>query len=605
MIPYLRLVVILLLLSAGTAHAQLREFDITPISPSGPIPVFRDHPDKVAVILRSSLTNLRFDSNLGVTADLSDASRGEYVLILDPVRQSVTVNAPGYQQSRIQITLTEARQVAYYRVEPKPEVVLNLIPTNIQITPADAIVSIDGNRVDISKPVPIEVGTHMIRIEKQGFRTIEKEVRISADQNLIRETLSAIEVVPMTIKTQPTGATILIDGVQAGVTDRNGDLGLFRFPGTYELAIQLSGYLPETRTITVSETGSNAFSSTLIRNAGTLRLSVSPSDAAVLLNRQPVNASQPIELAPGLVQIEVSKANHEPFSESIEIFRGQTASRTISLEAHVGGIQITTTPLQSTWSLTTADGKVVASGTGLARKTGIPVGSYTLLIKADDHQDHTGIVAINRDQVLEKNVELMVGPPPCSTLRDIDGNTYKAVQIGDQCWIAENLRTTKYQDGSSIPNVKNNSQWGNLSTGAWSHYDNQVANDSKYGKLYNWYAVADSRNICPVGWHVPRDAEGTVLSDYLGENPGFKMKSTSGWNNNGNGSNSSGFSGYPGGHSNNLGNFFVIERNAYFWSSTESSSSNAWYRPLGSNNQELYRSFTIKLDGFSVRCIRD
>jgi uncharacterized protein (TIGR02145 family) len=597
--------VLFLLLLSGTAHAQLREFDITPIPPSGPIPVFRDHPDKVAVILRSSLTNLRFDSNLGVTADLSDASRGEYVLILDPVRQSVTVNAPGYQQSRIQITLTEARQVAYYRVEPKPEVATNVIPTNIQVTPTDAKVTIDGNLVDISKPVPIEVGTHLIRIEKQGFRTIEKEVRISADQNLIRETLSAIEVVPMTIKTQPAGATILIDGVQAGVTDRNGDLGLFRFPGTYELAIQLSGYLPETRTITVSETGSNAFSSTLIRNAGTLRLTVTPSDATVLLNRQPVNASQPIELAPGLVQIELSKADHEPFSETIEIIRGQTASRSISLEAHVGGFQITTTPLQSTWSLTAADGRVVASGTGLARKTGIPVGDYTLIVKATNHQDHSESIRIGHNVVLEKNVALREGPTPCQGVVDVDDNCYYTVQIGNQIWMAENLRTTKYRDGTPIPNVTDNSRWHSLTTGAWVHYDNQTINEMRYGKLYNWHAVADTRNICPVGWHVPSDAEWTVLSNQLGSEPGYLMKSTLGWNNSGNGSNESEFTGLPGGSLSFGGTFYGLGISGVFWSSSTSNNGVAFFRNLSSGSRNLNRYDGYKTRGFSVRCIKN
>jgi hypothetical protein len=400
--------ILLLLLLTGTVQAQLREFDITPVQ-SNRIPVFRDHPEMAAIVVNSSLKNLSFDSNLEIVALLGNPNEGEYILIVHPARQIITIRAADFQQGRVTVAPTVPRQVLYYRAEPKPEVATNVIPTNIQVSPTDAKVTIDGNLVDISKPVPIEVGTHNIRIEKQGFRTIEKEVRISADQNLIRETLSAIEVVPMTIKTQPAGATILIDGVQAGVTDRNGDLGLFRFPGTYEMGIQLSGYLPETRTITVSESGSNAFSSTLIRNAGTLRLTVTPSDATVLLNRQPVDASQPIELAPGLVQIEVSKADHEPFSESIEILRGQTASRTISLEAHVGGIQITTTPLQSTWSLTSADGRVVASGTGLARETGIPVGDYTLLVKATRHQDYTKMLNITRNQVLKKNLTLLEG----------------------------------------------------------------------------------------------------------------------------------------------------------------------------------------------------
>lgn len=600
--------VLLLLLLLSTAHAQLRELDITPIQ-NNRIPVFRDHPEMAAVIVNSSLTNLRFDSNLDIVATLGNPNQGEYILIVRPVRQILSINAPGYQQGRIQVSLTEARQVAYYRVEPKPEVATNIVPTIIQITPADAIVSIDGNRVDISKPIPVEVGTHKIRIEKQGFRTIEKEVRVSTDQNLIRETLSAIEVVPITIKTQPAGANVLLDGVQVGVTDHNGDIGRFRFPGTYELNVQLSGHVSETRTITVSESGPNVTSITLIRNAGTLRLSVTPSDATVLLNRQPVDASQPIELAPGPVQIEVSKADHEPFSESIEILRGQTASRSISLEAHVGGIQIMTTPLQSTWSLTSADGTVVASGTGLARKTGIRVGTYILVVKATGHQDYSESISIGRDQVLEKSVSLREGPQPCVGVCDIDDNCYVIVEIGTQVWMAENLRTSTYFDGTSIPNVTDNSQRDSLTTGAWAHHDNQTANETKYGKLYNWYAVVNSAGLCPTGWHVPTDSEWTVLSNFLSPNLrstnlAFKMKSTSGWDNNGNGSNESGFNGLPGGLMYRNGTF-DNNGGGTFWSSSETGSSSAWNRTLHSHNPGLIKRNMFKTIGMSVRCIRD
>jgi uncharacterized protein (TIGR02145 family) len=391
-----------------------------------------------------------------------------------------------------------------------------------------------------------------------------------------------------------------------GVTDRSGALGLFRFPGSYELSIQLSGYVPDTRTITVNESGANTISASLVRNAGTLRLTVTPADATVLVNRQTVDHSQPIELAPGMVRIEVSKDGYEPFAETVEIQRGQTASRTFSLTAHVGGLQITTTPFEAVWTLTDAAGRVAANGTGLARKTGIPAGNYTLHVKAAGHQDFSETVRIGRDQVLEKSVSLREGPPPCgATLTDFDGNTYKTVQIGNQCWMAENLRTSKYRDGTPIPNVTGNSQWGGLTTGAWAHYDNQAANETKYGRLYNWYAVADRRNICPVGWHVPTDAEWTVLSNQLGSDPGHKMKSTSGWTDNGNGSNASGFTGLPGGGRGSAGTFNNVGRLGNFWSSSENDSDLAWSRYLANGDRDLNRNSNLKRNGFSVRCLRD
>ena len=123
---------------------------------------------------------------------------------------------------------------------------------------------------------------------------------------------------------------------------------------------------------------------------------------------------------------------------------------------------------------------------------------------------------------------------------DIDGNTYKSVTIGTQEWMTENLRTSKYSDGTSIPNVTSNSDWESLSTGAWSHYDNDSSQyEATYGKLYNWYAV-ETGKLCPTGWHVPTDAEWTVLTDYLTANghngtEGTALKATSGWNSGGNG----------------------------------------------------------------------
>ena len=596
------------LLAVG-ASAQLREFEITPVQ-NNRIPVFRDHPELAAVIVNSSLNNLRFDSNLEIVALLGNPNQGEYILLVRPVRQILTVNAPGYQQGRITVSLTEPRQVAYYRIEPKPEVATNIIPTNFLITPSDALVSVDGTRVDISKPVPIEVGTHRIRIEKSGYRTIEKEVRISAEQNFIRETLAAIEPVPLSIRTQQPGATVLIDGVQAGVTDRNGVLELFRFPGSYALTVQANGFLASETPIVVRESGPNTVTVNLERNSGTLRLTVTPADATVLLNRQPQSAIGPIELAPGMVRVEVSKDGFEPFAETVDIVRNQTVSRTVNLRAYLGGLQITTTPSDAAWTLTDASGRVAASGTGLARKTDIPVGTYTLTTRASGYQDQAETVRIERDAVAIRAIALAeiratptaparVASATTGSVTDIDGNTYKIVQIGTQVWMAENLKTSKYRDGSSIPNVTGNSQWAGLTTGAWAHYDNSTANETVYGKLYNWHAVADRRNVCPTGWHVPSDAEWTVLSNFLATDVGFKMKATTFG-----GSNASGFNGLPGGYRYPDDEFNAVGMDGYFWSSSENDSASAWNRGLYRTG-DPGRGSHYKSDGFSVRCVLD
>jgi uncharacterized protein (TIGR02145 family) len=190
--------------------------------------------------------------------------------------------------------------------------------------------------------------------------------------------------------------------------------------------------------------------------------------------------------------------------------------------------------------------------------------------------------------------------------------TYSSVVLGNgQEWMAENLRTTTYANQDPIPNVTGATQWESLTTGAWVHYNNDNQYENPYGKLYNWYAVADVRNLCPTGWHVPSDAEWTVLSDYLGGEvvAGGKMKSTGTqyWlSPNTDASNESGFSGLPGGLRNNFYGLFTNVGDAgFWWSSTGSSATDALYRDLIYSNGITGRNDGHKQAGFSVRCLRD
>jgi len=138
------------------------------------------------------------------------------------------------------------------------------------------------------------------------------------------------------------------------------------------------------------------------------------------------------------------------------------------------------------------------------------------------------------------------------TITDIDGNVYHSVTIGTQTWMVENLRTSKYRNGDSIINVTNNTSWSTLTSGAYCDYDNTPNNSIIYGKLYNWYAINDSRSIAPMGWHVPTDVEWTTLITYLGGESiaGGKLKETGiiHWETpNGDATNTSIFTGLPGG----------------------------------------------------------
>lgn len=204
------------------------------------------------------------------------------------------------------------------------------------------------------------------------------------------------------------------------------------------------------------------------------------------------------------------------------------------------------------------------------------------------------------------------------SISDIDGNAYKTVYIGGKWWMAENLKTTKYKDGSDIPNIIDNGTWADLSTPAYCWYNNdETAYKDTYGSLYNWYAVSTG-NLCPTGWHVPNDAEWYVLENYIdpaindpnatgwrGIDGGTKLKASSGWNSEGNGTDAFGFSALPGGRRIVEGIFQEEGYGARWWSSTEYNAMAAWTRHMSYGTEVVYRYYSEKTFGYSVRCVND
>ena len=196
------------------------------------------------------------------------------------------------------------------------------------------------------------------------------------------------------------------------------------------------------------------------------------------------------------------------------------------------------------------------------------------------------------------------------TLTDIDGNIYKIVTIGVQVWMAENLKVIRYRNGDAIPNITDETAWSSLTTGAYCNYNNNSSHVAVYGRLYNWYAVNDNRNIAPAGWHVPNDAEWQILVDYLGGDAtaGGKMKETGTdhWSSyNIGATNESGFSALPSGFRVDYGEYGYLWHYAFFWSSVENVTDYAWNRELSYNNSGVYRGSYNKRFALSVRCIKD
>jgi uncharacterized protein (TIGR02145 family) len=206
-----------------------------------------------------------------------------------------------------------------------------------------------------------------------------------------------------------------------------------------------------------------------------------------------------------------------------------------------------------------------------------------------------------------------------NTVKDIDGNVYRTVEIGKFRWMAENLKTTTYNNGTVIPNVQEQSEWIRLNSGAYSPYKNEKSYADTFGLLYNWYAV-NTGKLCPEGWRVPTDKEWKELEGYAdtkygigdtlwnkeglrGFDAGQRLRSVSGWRPGVPGTDDLGFSALPGGE--HLTRFFAGGSSGFWWSSTEASDKSAWYRSLIYSFEYVARDSHPKRMGFSVRCISD
>jgi len=223
---------------------------------------------------------------------------------------------------------------------------------------------------------------------------------------------------------------------------------------------------------------------------------------------------------------------------------------------------------------------------------------------------YTAVLQINNNSADGvKEVTLTGTGSEFGTVTDIDGNIYKTVKIGNQWWMAENLKVKHYRNGEEIPYVIGSGSWATLTIGAYCYYDYRDDLGSKYGGLYNWYAVNDSRGLAPEGWHLPSDADWQTLKDYLNGDAaaGGKMKETGeAWASpNIGATNESGFSALPGGEIDEVGTFRHSYTNGKFWYSSDFSNDAAWYCSLYYAGSYADRTGAFKRTGLSVRCIRD
>jgi uncharacterized protein (TIGR02145 family) len=545
---------------ATLLNAQLKEFEISEM-PRPDVSIVQantEFPDDALIIVYSSLDNLSFRSSVGaVDRQFYNARANRYEILVKSLKQMIFISASEFMEQKLATINPKPKEDYYFKVEEKKTALNNqtaLGKLTINSIPAGAKISL--NSISITNKTPftgeLSPGPTRIQLSKAKYYTLDTMINI---QSSINDVLT-INLKPsnlwLNITSNPSGAKVEFDGKVMGATPLSKELDLTEKSeqGPRYLKISLLEYADQSQTIQVYPS----------KDPITINVDLKKTEGAFFIQSAP---------------------------EGAEVF--------------IDGVYKGITPMQGI----------------------MPVGKYSVELKMDDYaQSSIKQLIVNTQTIanLKENLILKKKAPENlgseyedEILKDASGQSYKTVKIGDQIWMAENLKTERYANGDLIPNVRGGSEWINLNTGAWCNYDNSIYNQYTYGKLYNWFAVADYRNICPIGWHVPTDAEWTVLIDYLGGEfvAGNKMKSIGleywNWKNpNENATNESGFSGLPGGlRIGDYDKFINVSANGFWWSSTESSVTSAWYRSLSYNDEGASRSYGDKQRGFSVRCLKD
>ena len=369
----------------------------------------------------SDLDGLSYEANNGIVGRV-ERKLGADMVFVQPSERVLTIYKTGYQP--LQVILSEhdirlkSRQVWEIRLtaEQRP---LGIV---ILSEPPDAEKILDGESLGTGESFQVTPGQHELMLRKAGFRDKTVTIRVAAGQTLFKDLiLDEMELAQVRIRSTPDKATVFIDGVDKGLTD----LGLWLYPGSYQLRLVRSGYLDVTTQITVLEGRTNDFHSDLTKNVGTLSVTVTPADARVFINKEDYGDRRKIELAPGTYRVAVEKSGWHGQSEQVTVGLGETVKRTYTLKQITGSLRFTVKPLEARVTLYGSDGAEVESWTGMKYLQALPVGTYRLEAGQAGYETQKIALTITENHTSTTNLVLEEGSDIVVAMVLVEGGSFQ------------------------------------------------------------------------------------------------------------------------------------------------------------------------------------
>ncbi|MBU2651390.1 MAG: PEGA domain-containing protein [Bacteroidetes bacterium] len=524
-------------------------------------------------------------------------SNGEYRVYVSPGERRLEIFADGfakkYYNFPLPIEASSVYQMVLVRNVTGMGAVAQLGMVLIKSNPTGADVFINNNATGKTTPFqqPFEAGIYRYTLKKDMYHELTGEFTILPDQTTTIEKALAPDFGSLYVETTPeSGAIITIDGREEDQTTPATIEPLS--PGNHTLSVRMDMYETVQQEFSITKGEITRIPITMNPTFALISINTD-SEAEIFINNESLGkGSFLVRLIEGTHIIEVKKDKHYSEKQTLNILAGEAKQLTIDLKPITGTLIVRTKPPEA---LVTIDG--VDKGKSPLVINNIIIGSHYIKLQLAGYQEEESIVEVLENQTTEidetlkesKGSSIMSPAYSNVNFKDCngigtdrrDGQQYKVVKIGNQCWMAENLKFKMYN--------------------SWC-YENKKINCEKYGRLYDWAAAM---RACPEGWHLPSDKDWSILIEFMGNIPVKKLTSTSDWNSGGNGTDDYGFSVLPGGYRSNNDAFNNLNYIAYFWSSTELGTYDAWYRELIYDSNDVHRYLTNKANGFSVRCLRD
>ncbi len=397
------------IITSFALSAQLKEFHITERDADGTsvVQASAEYPDNAMVLVYSNLPILDFRSSVGgINQQRYNQRANRYEILVSPQRQILFVAARGFIEQRVDLINPSPKDVFRYMVEErKGQDELSVFFT---VSPNDAKLFIDNIPTDINQTVSVPIGTVNIRLEREGYRSIDESLVISTEQVNYVYNMRQVTLEPVRIRTNIDRARVEIDDNEKGSTDAAGGFDLFLFPGVYTIRMSRRNYLPKVQTVYVEEEGDNLFRFDLEKNVGYINFDLEPRDAEVFINREKVALiDEFIERPPGTYMIEVRKEGFSSFAKTVELDRDQRESVQVELVPQLGTLLFRCSPSDAAVVMRNSQGDIYMRWRGIRAHREVPVGTYVLEISAPQYRGLRKSITISEGETAEVDVSLV------------------------------------------------------------------------------------------------------------------------------------------------------------------------------------------------------